>query len=54
MAEENQNLISVLQYLKANHMQDAIFAVDRIITEHQLSDDEKELEINAIITGVIK
>ena len=54
MHDGQEELLSILQFLKSNHLTDFIFELDNIITNVQLSEDDKELKIREIITGVLQ
>ena len=54
MHDGQEELLSILQFLKSNQLIDLIFEIDNIITNVQLSEDDKELKIREIITGVLQ
>lgn len=54
MHDGQEELLSILQFLKSNQLTDFIFEIDNIITNVQLSEDDKELKIREIITGVLQ
>ncbi len=54
MCDGQEELLSILQFLKSNQLTDFIFEIDNIITNVQLSEDDKELKIREIITGVLQ
>ena len=54
MHDRQEELLSILQFLKSNQLTDFIFEIDNIITNVQLSEDDKELKIREIITGVLQ
>ena len=43
MHDGQEELLSILQFLKSNQLTDFIFEIDNIITNVQLSEDDKEL-----------
>jgi hypothetical protein len=54
MCDGQEELLSILQFLKSNQLIDLIFEIDNIITNVQLSEDDKELKVREIITGVLQ
>ena len=54
MCDGQEELLSILQFLKSNQLTDFIIEIDNIITNVQLSEDDKELKIREIITGVLQ
>ena len=54
MHDGQEELLSILQFLKSNQLTDFIFEIDNIITNVQLSEDDKELKIREISTGVLQ
>ena len=54
MCDGQEELLSILQFLKSNQLTDFIFEIDNIITNVQLSEDDKELKVREIITGVLQ